>query len=312
MRLIALMTLMSIVVFAQGFPKVFSSAGDHVYESMNRYLKIKDLPIYADRPELLEAFCNDANASMQKGYRLDAIQEDPEAPVDKDLIKSYAKELRRLSTHNEAIENELKTDIKKLYEAKDFKSLAVFKSSGIQLSNEINVALQEHQKKIRQAEELAIVLERSKKAAEEQALEKQQASALKKTPAKVVQSETKKEKAIAKSQVSEPLKKSAEVSTLKQSAVKVPQQEQVQKKVKEIEEQQPQSESAKVASAEPRTDAEEPVSKPEVVTKELTKLEYYEQNLVRLKEELYELRESGDQSKTACLNDITAMNYWMI
>jgi len=61
----------------------------------------------------------------------------------------------------------------------------------------------------------------------------------------------------------------------------------------------------------------EPARKP-------TELEYYQQSLVNLKEELYALRESredevldvnislAEQTKTACLNDVTAINYWMI
>jgi len=49
-----------------------------------------------------------------------------------------------------------------------------------------------------------------------------------------------------------------------------------------------------------------------VEPKKQTKLEYYEENLKRLKDELYSLRESQNEDKMACLNDITAMNYWMI
>jgi hypothetical protein len=55
-----------------------------------------------------------------------------------------------------------------------------------------------------------------------------------------------------------------------------------------------------------------------------TKLEYYQQSLVNLKAELYALRDKrenevldvndslAEQRKTECLNDITAINYWMI
>ena len=54
------------------------------------------------------------------------------------------------------------------------------------------------------------------------------------------------------------------------------------------------------------------VSVRKVEKKKLTKLEYYRQNLIALKEELYVLREEQNEEKMLCLNDITAINYWMI
>jgi hypothetical protein len=124
MRLIALLFITSLLTLASEFPETFSSAGDDVYEHMQKYLKIKHLKIYQDKPEFLESFCVDANASMQKGFVLDRAKDDPEAKIDKSLIKSYAKELRRLSNQNEAIKMQMQEDIQKLYLAGDMNSLS--------------------------------------------------------------------------------------------------------------------------------------------------------------------------------------------
>jgi len=44
----------------------------------------------------------------------------------------------------------------------------------------------------------------------------------------------------------------------------------------------------------------------------LSDLEFYERSLKDLKDELYTLRETNDYEKMACLNDITAINYWIL
>ncbi len=166
MRLIALFLMMSTLVLAEGFPEIFSSAGDEVYKNMGKYHKIKDLGLYLDRPEFLESFCGDANASMQKGYALDRMQKDPEATIDKAMIKSYAKELRRLAKQNEAIKHQLQNDIRKLYEEKDFKSLLVFQSAEIELNREMTEAIKAYEKNKKQEAALAAVIAKSKEASQ--------------------------------------------------------------------------------------------------------------------------------------------------
>ena len=46
--------------------------------------------------------------------------------------------------------------------------------------------------------------------------------------------------------------------------------------------------------------------------KELTPKAFYEKSLINLKDELYTLREENNLKKMSCINDITAINYWML
>lgn len=302
MRFIVLGFLMSLLTFASEFPDTFNSAGDGVYESMQKYLKIKDLKIYQDRPEFLESFCLDANVSMQKGFALDRAKEDPEAKIDKNLIKSYAKELRRLSNQNEAIEMQLQEDIKKLYLAGDMNSLAQIKEAGFYLDDKILEAIKEDRKQ--QAVNEAIA-----KAKLLQAEQKKIAEEIKKPIAKAATVTTK----AASTDSAKPVKKAA-VSEQVPKAVKPVLPEQVEV----IEEARI---STEVLASAKREELEAKIKEP---ARKLTELEYYQQSLANLKEELYTLRERAegevsdlnnslaDQTKTACLNDITAINYWMI
>ncbi len=308
MRVIALFLIITVLAFAKEYPEIFSSAGDDIYESMSKYQKIKDLGIYADRPEFLESFCGDANASLQKGYTLDKMQQDPEAVVDKGMIKSYARELRRLASQNEAIEYQLREDISKLYEKKDFKSLLVFQSAEIELGKEVTEAIKAYEKKKKQEEALAIVIAKSKEAAMKKAKISEATAPSKLEKASLsapVETEKKSEKEVIRPEVmATPEPKVTPVVTVPEPK---PEQKTVETPKSKI---IPASSTIAVVQTPSSVVVEVP---PKVQEKKvLTKLEYYEQNLVRLKEELYELRESGDQEKMNCLNDITAMNYWMI
>ncbi len=283
MRSIALFFLMSLLVFASEFPDTFNSAGDEVYESMQRYLKIKHLKIYQDKPELLESFCLDANTSLQKGFALDKAKEDPESKIDKQMIKSYARELRRLSDQNEVIMMQLEVDIKKLYQAGDMKSLAQIEEAGFVLDDEIRKSIAEHSKQ--QAVNEAIAKANLLQAKQTRAVEEVKKTTLKEAAATVEE--------LPKSIV-EPVSKAVVPEVLIPAETVVP-----------------------VKIEEPEQAIKIPEKKP-------TELEYYQQTLVSLKEELYRLRENtedvisdvntslSDQTKTACLNDITAINYWMI
>lgn len=309
MRLIVLFFIMSFLSFASDFPDTFNSAGDEVYESMQKYLKIKHLKIYQDRPEFLESFCVDANASMQKGFVLDRAKDDPEAKVDKALIKSYAKELRRLSNQNEAIEMQLQEDIKKLYLEKDMKSLAQIEEAGLILDAEILEALAEDRKQ--QAVDEAI--------AKSNLLQAEQQSTVEEVKSPKSKEIVVPPKAMATTDVN-PVEKAVVLEhipeTISQVATPVkttlPEQVETVGKVSI-----PVEVLDTVKVADPVPEIKKPARKP-------TELEYYQQSLVHLKEELYALREKGegqvldansslaDQMKTACLNDITAINYWMI
>ena len=303
MRFIALFLTLTSLMFAEGFPRIFNSAGDDIYENMYKYLKIKDLNIYADRPEVLESFCQDANASLLRGYALDKMQDDPEANIDKVLIKSYAKELRRLSSQNESIQYHLGGDIKKLYEAKDFKSLRVFQEAKIELNTEITNAIAIDTKKQKQAKDLAVVRAKAKTSAVPIAVS---------APVKVL------DKAIQKPVVEVAPMVSKTVKVV--SPVLVPKAAQLVNKTQAKSIEQPAVKVIPIVPKEVKLESPalevEAVSKVEEVLpiekKSLTKLEYYEQSMLHLKEELYELRESGDQVNMDCLNDITAINYWMI
>jgi len=262
-RLILLLAI-SIMVFASEFPQIFSSAGDDVYKSMNRYNHIKDLDIYKDRPELLEAYCMDANATMQKGFSLDKMKDDPETVFDKNLLKEYARELRLLSTQNDAIISQLDDDVGKLYKEGDFESLKKINEAGFILSTPMMVDLKKYEdkkeldaqvKKINSIDpKLAIIPVVKPSATAEKPIEKPVTA--KKEDTKPVKIES-----VKKAIVEEPV------------AVKLP---------------------------------------VPVQSRKSKELQYYEKSLVSLKEELYSLRESQEEDKMACLNDITAINYWMI
>ncbi len=306
MRVVVLFLMTAVLVLAEGFPEIFSSAGDDVYTSMHRYQKIKDLDIYADRPEFLESFCGDANSSIQKGYALDKMQKDPEATIDKAMIKSYAKELRRLATQNEGIEHQLQEDIRKLYKEKDFISLLAFQSAEIELNQEITEAIKAYEKKKKQDEALAVVIAKSKntemKAAKASVPVEQKITVPSKAPHSTPLSGVTTD--VTTGQKVEPV--NAEVKTLdepkqtaKEQAVNMP-------KTRVIDT------SKVVAMTELPSNSTKAASPPVEEKKVLTKLEFYEQNIIRLKEELYALRDSGEQEKMSCLNDITAINYWMI
>jgi len=309
MRSIALLFIASLLIFASEFPDTFNSAGDEVYENMQKYLKIKHLKIYQDRPEFLESFCVDANASMQNGFALDRAKEDPEAKIDKSMIKSYAKELRRLSNQNEAIEMQLQVDIKKLYLAGDMKSLAQIDEAGIFMDDKILNAIAEDKKQqavndavakanLMQAEQKKAVAEVKKQKVKEATVPAQL------IPEAVVLP-------VAKAAVPEDVAETAQ-KVLKPVKTVVPEQVEVVEEASIAEDVAPAAEVA-----EPMSEINETVRKP-------TELEYYQQSLLNLKEELYALRESresedldinsslADQTKTECLNDITAINYWMI
>jgi ribosomal protein S13 len=246
-----LILLFSLLSYGSEFPAVFSSVGDDIYANMQRYNKIKDLDIYKDRPELLEAYCIDANISLQEGLELDKMKDDPEVIMPKERIKAYAKNLRILSKKNEAIMQQLDRDVTVLREAKDYTSLASIHQAGFILSAEIlrEIEVSEAMKTLQaQAKEIKPVDQKTKKTS------------------------------ILEKKLEEPKQKSP------QAVVKKPE-------VKPV--------------------VLPPVQKPEK-KKVLTELEKYEESLKTLKEELYALRESSDTQKMTCLNDITAINYWMI
>lgn len=243
MPLILLIFLVTLS-YASEFPDTFSRVGDPVFSNMKKYQEIKDLDIFKDRPELIEAFLLDAKATMQKGFFLDKVKNNPELIVDKDKIKSYAKELRILSNQDENILFELNKDIKSLHEQGKFQSLKKIDEAGFVLSVKIREAIKDEEKKHKTIE----LKEKEMKVA--------------KTP------RSKQEPIIEKKVISTPIKKN--------------------------------NKSAK--------------------------LEYYEMSLKNLKDELYALREestdnssqelselpSETERKMLCLNNITAMNYWMI
>lgn len=281
--------MLNTLLFSEEFPEVFSSAGDDVYRDMGKYLKIKDLDIYADKPELLESFCKDANSSMQRGFSLDKVQKDPEAVIDKEMIKSYAKELRRLTGQNEVIKHQLQRDIATLYKNKEYHSLVVIRDADIELPPEILQAIGTYEKKRKQEEALAIVKAKAKEAAgTEEALKNAKPAAtvaLPKTPEK------------------------------RQSTQEVILKEQPKKVSTPAVEVQSMPEQVMLAETTGHEDEKALFEEPPVTVetkKVLTKLAYYEENIMRLKEELYMLRESEEHEKMACLNDITAINYWMI
>lgn len=257
MRII-LLFLISILSMASEFPEIFSSAGDEVFTNMQRYEKIKTLDIYKDSPELLEAYCMDANTTMQKGFALDKIKEDPELMIDKQMIKEYAKELRVLSNQNEQIVSQLDTDVGVMFDNGDFYSLKLISEAGFGLSDKMMKGIKEYEEK--ESRRKAFTLANVK-------INKQQ-------------------KELSKNKMIQAPK--AKKIPVKEAIIQV-------KDIKKEEVKKPELKPVAVAKVHKKT-----------------KLQYYEENLQRLKDELYELRENENQEKMACLNDITAINYWMI
>lgn len=274
MRLIALL-LFTTYLFSSDFPEIFSSAGDEVYEDMQKYQQIKELSIYKDRPEILEAYCIDANNTMQRGFSLDKAKDDPELSIDKGMIRSYAKELRVLSSQNQKIRSQLKKDIYKLSEQGEFKTLKKISDAGFVLSEKMMQAIKEDEKKEKLARNLPV----------------------KKNVPVVATQKVHKE-------------------VLPTVAVHIPLPTPIPVPI-------PTPPVPDIITEEKR----EPVKEEKLtqIKKKPTELEYYQLSLANFKDELYALRESTEsnlseqtgllavnETQTACLNDITAINYWMI
>lgn len=308
MRLIALFFITTFLVFGTEFPTTFNSAGDEVYENMQKYLKIIDLDIYNDKPEFLEPFCVDANASMQKGFALDASKRDPEAKIDKGMIKSYAKQLRRLSNQNEAIYTQLQHDIQTLYADGDLQSLDRIREAGFSLSTKMLRSIAEDKRR----REL-LHSEQKKAEADKPKVKNEVKAEISEETVLPASKELEAEKSVVPAASTAEHKKAEAVHEA------------------DAREKQDIAVSAKhiypvqLPVAENRS-SEEAVAELEKPVKKLTEIEYYRQSLVQLKDELYTLRENKEieglgpdvnasvqeETKTACLNDVTAMNYWMI
>ncbi len=262
--------LVSTLAFASQYPHVFSSAGDEIYENMAQYEQIKDLDIYHDRPELLEAFCEDAQRSLEAGLALDKVEDDPELVLDKEALKAYAKTLRNLSNQNNNIQAQIHRDMQALLEAKDTKHLKVFQDAGFFMSEEmLQLFIDEKNEEKDKAEkkklhnEIARLNEKNKKI------------------------ELQSEKLAASTVIEEVSMQSEETPV---QTRKNPSSEQTIHVKEEM--------AVVIHKTEPQ--------------KVLTEIQKYQQNLEYLKEELYALREMNQEAKTNCLNDITAINYWMI
>jgi len=256
-----LFLLISTLAFASQYPRVFSSAGDEIYEDMAKYEQIKNLDIYQDRPELLEAFLEDAKHALAAGFALDKAEDDPEVSLDKQALKDYAKSLRNLSKQNDNIKGQVQRDMQALLEAKDTKHLKVFQKAGFIMSPTVlslfkdeDAQVKSDSEKKKLEEKIARLNEKNKK------IEKQSSD-------------------LAASSVVEVVEMQAPVASEKQ--------EEIQLEIPVV------------------------LKKPEP-PKELTEVQKYQQSMAVLKEELYLLRESNEEAKMACLNDITAINYWMI
>lgn len=243
-----LLFLLAITAFCAEYPQTFRSAGDKIYEDMHKYMKIKHLPIYQEKPELLEAFCQDANKTMQRGFALDEMQEDLETRIEKNIIRSYARELRQLSEQNEFISAQVDKDMLRMYRQKEFESLEQMQKAGFVLSAPMLAAINAHTK----------------------------SKAAKKSPKPVGEAQK------SGAGVEEP---QAPLSV--QMPPVTYEEEKNEEPVLEILKEQPK-------------------------TVQNSELEYYRVSLADLKDELHRLRESEEEAQTACLNDITAINYWMI
>lgn len=216
------LAIFSTVISALEFPQSFSATGNGIYANIQTYKAIKPLEKYQSRPELIKAFCIDANVTMEKGFSIDRMKDDPEAEVTKEMIKDYVKDLRRLSAQKEEIDEVLQKDVQRLVQANNFEVLRGFQEAGVIFSMQTQQVLEAYKQKKKQ-EELA--------------------------------------------------RDRAFIQTLAQKE---------------------------------EADADEPP------VQEEDTLDFYKKNLNDLKNELYVLREEGDEEKTACLNDITAINYWII
>jgi len=259
MRLFLLL-LISILAFAGEYPRVFASAGDEIYEDMVKYEQIKDLDIYQDRPELLEAFLEDAKRALMAGFELDKAEDDPEVSLDKQALKAYARALRDLSKQNDNIKAQVQRDMHALLEAKDTKHLTVFQEAGFVMTPTMLALFKVEKAQVKSNSE-------------------------KKNLDKKIAQLNKKNKKIEKQSVDRATSSTVEVVEM-QAPVSF-EQEVVEEEIPVV------------------------IKKPEP-PKVLTEIERYQQSLEFLKEELYELRESNEKAKMACLNDITAMNYWML
>lgn len=276
MRLLALL-LFTTYLFSSDFPEIFSSAGDEVYEDMQKYQQIKELSIYKDRPEILEAYCIDANRTMQRGLALDKVKNNPELSIDKGMIKSYAKELRVLSRQNQTIRSQLKKDIYKLSKKGEFKTLQKISEAGFVLSAKMMQAIKEYEKKEKLASKLPVK---------------------EKAPVTVTQP--------IHNEVLPPV--TVHIPLPKPTPVPVP---------------IPAPPAPEIIIEKKKEPVKE--EKPKQIKKKLTELEYYQLSLTNFKDDLYASREStesnsseqtgllaGNETQKGCLNDITAINYWMI
>ncbi len=276
MRFFALL-LFTTYLFSSDFPEIFSSAGDEVYEDMQKYQQIKTLSIYKDRPEILEAFCFDANNTMQRGFSLDKAKDDPELSIDKGMIKSYAKELRNLSRQNQKIRSQLKKDIFRLFEQGELNTLKQISDAGFILSEKMTQAIKENEKK----EKLAIKLP-------------------------------------VKENIPAPVSKPVHEKSLPPVAVHIP-----LPKPKPVPVPVPSPPAPEIIIEKKKEPLKE--ERPKQIKKKLTELEYYQLSLNNFKNDLYALRENTennsseqlgspvfDGTQEGCLNDITAINYWMI
>jgi len=203
----------------------------------------------------------------------------------------------------------LQVDIRKLYHAGDMKSLAQIDEAGIFMDEKILKAIAENNKQ--QAVNEAIAKANLMQAEQKKAVAEVKKPKVKETtvPAQTISEAV--VLPVAKVVVSEQVAETVQ-QVLKPVKIIVPEQ------VEAVEEASvPVEVVAPIKVSEPVPEITEPARK-------LTELEYYQQSLLNLKEELYALRESredegldinsslADQTKTECLNDITAINYWMI
>ena len=245
---------------------------------MKRYEQIKDLDIYKDRPELLEAYCQDAQAAMQRGFALDVIKNDPEQIIDKGMVKSYAKELRNLSDKNDAIIEQLDRDVLVLIQAKAYLTLSKINAAGFLLNDEVMIKVTEAEKNAKLQSDIKILQEKAKQAGAEPAFEEE------------IQVEKKVEIVNKVEELTKPENIEKEVVLIEKPTEKVEVVEQI----------------------EPEAVAAVDISVKQKPQKKLTKIEFYTQSLAGLKDELYALREEENEELMACLNDITAINYWML
>ncbi|MDF1879807.1 hypothetical protein JHD50_00570 [Sulfurimonas sp. MAG313] len=289
MRFILILVI-SLSMYASEFPIIFSSAGDEVYKSMHRYEYIKDLEIYQDRPELLEAYCLDASEAMKKGFALDKIIDDPEQSIDKKMMKSYAKELRILSNKNEEITAQLDIAVGRMIQKNEYSNLRKVHDAGFHLGEDVMLKIKAYEKSKEIQKDIEILEARSKSRAQEEALPA-------KTVVEVQRQKLTTQVLVKEKQADTHIQRNVEMSS---SAVQITDVA----KIKEPLSLAPFVEVRKIE--------EVPIKEAEPEVKELSVLQRYKQGLKNLKEELYLAREEENLEKTACLNDVTAINYWII